>query len=313
MEKYHTTIDTQSIHTTLNKYGVAIIPSLLSPLEIKHMNNGMWNYLEFITQDFEIPIDRNKKESWKSFYDLQPVYSMIIQHWNIGHAQHVWDIRQNPKVVDVYAKIWNCSHDELLTSFDASSFYFPQHSIDENKLWLHCDQSFSRNDFECVQSWITGYDVNNMDATLVILEGSHKYHKTIQQKFNITKKDNWYLLNEEECEAYYNMGCALTRISCPMGSMVLWDSRTIHCGTTPMINNMKPNFRNVSYICMLPRNMATEKDLIDKRKAFMNLRTTTHWANRAKLFTKFPKIHPYSVREIGYPVLTELGKKLAGF
>jgi hypothetical protein len=38
----------------------------------------MWNFLEFITQDFEIPIDRNKKESWKSFYDLQPVYSMII-------------------------------------------------------------------------------------------------------------------------------------------------------------------------------------------------------------------------------------------
>ncbi len=32
---------------------------------------------------------------------------------------------QNPKVVDVFAKIWDCKHEELLVSFDASSFHLP--------------------------------------------------------------------------------------------------------------------------------------------------------------------------------------------
>jgi hypothetical protein len=82
---------------------------------------------------------------------------MLIQHWSIGHAQHVWDLRQNPKIVDVFAKIWDCNREDLLTSFDASSFHFPPEDTNRGyyrQPWLHCDQSFTRNDFECVQSWV---------------------------------------------------------------------------------------------------------------------------------------------------------------
>jgi hypothetical protein len=317
MNKYNTTPD--NILKTLNKYGVAIIPSLLNEIEINNMNNGMWDYLEYITSNFDSPIDRNNKATWKSFYSLYPMHSMLIQHWSIGHAQHVWDLRQNPKVVDIFSKIWDCNREDLLTSFDASSFHFPPEDTNRGYYrnpWLHSDQSFTRNNFECAQSWITGYDVHEDDATLLFLEKSNLYHEDFKNHFNIDKKDDWYQLNKEEIDFYKDKGCTEKRISCPAGSMVLWDSRTIHCGSEPIKGRQHKTFRNVSYICMMPRNKASKANIDKKIKAFENLRTTTHWANRTKLFSKMPRTYggPIpNVKQINPPVLSELGKKLAGF
>jgi ectoine hydroxylase-related dioxygenase (phytanoyl-CoA dioxygenase family) len=320
--EYYAENNKESILKKLNKYGVAVLPSLLNKNEIKKMNDGMWDFLEHITSDFKNThgaINRNDKTTWKSFYDLFPMHSMLIQHWSIGHAQHVWDLRQNPKIVDVFAKIWDVNNEDLLTSFDASSFHFPPEETKRGffkKYWFHADQSFTRNNFECVQSWVTGYDVNEDDATLVILEGSNNYHEAFKNHFNIEKKDDWYQLNDEELKFYLDNGCKITRIACPAGGMVFWDSRTIHCGTEPLKTREKENFRNVSYICMMPRKLATEANLEKKRKAFNNIRTTTHWAHRAKLFSKMPRTYggPISnVKQINQPILTELGKKLAGF
>ncbi len=323
MNKYNTNPD--NILTTLEKYGVAIIPSLLNENEIKNMNDGMWNYLEHITSNFDNttahgPINRNNKLTWKSFYDLYPMHSMLIQHYNIGHAQHIWDLRQNPKVVDIFAKIWDCNREDLLTSFDASSFHLPPEDTNrgyfKNNYWLHCDQSFTRNNFECVQSWLTGYDVNEDDATLLIIENSHKYHEEFKNHFNVDRKDDWYQLNDDHIKFYIDKGCKLVRISCPAGSMVLWDSRTIHCGVEPIKGRNQSNFRNVSYICMMPRKLATPANLEKKIKALNNLRTTSHWAFKAKLFSTIPRTYggPIpNVKQINPPILTELGKKLAGY
>ena len=73
--------------------------------------------------------------------------------------------------------------------------------------WFHCDQSFKRNDFECVQSWVTAYDVNKGDATLAFLEKSHKYHKNFKEYNNITEKSDWYKLKEDEINYFISKGC----------------------------------------------------------------------------------------------------------
>jgi ectoine hydroxylase-related dioxygenase (phytanoyl-CoA dioxygenase family) len=317
MEKYITS--PKHVLDTIKQHGVAIIPSLLDKDEIDNMNDGMWNYLEHITADFAVPINRDDEKTWRSFYNLYPIHSMLIQHWDIGHAQHVWDLRQNPKVVDVFAKIWNCNGTELLTSFDGSSFHFPPEETNRGffkKSSLHCDQSFTRNKFECVQSWITGYDVDTDDATLLFLDNSHKYHLEFKEYFDADSKDDWYQLNEEEYNFYKDKGCIEKRISCPAGSMVLWDSRTIHCGSEPLPTRKEPNIRNVSYICMMPRSISTPANINKKINALVNLRTTTHWVCKTKLFPKVPRTYggPMpNVKSINPPVLTELGRKLAGY
>ena len=114
----------ESIKETLDKYGVAIIPEVLDENECEKMLNEIWDYFEFITKNWETPIKRNNQKSWKEIYSLLPLHSMLFQHWNIGHAQACWNIRQNPKILEIYSKFWNCKKEELLVSFDGLSFNF---------------------------------------------------------------------------------------------------------------------------------------------------------------------------------------------
>jgi len=317
-KKYVTNKD--NIMNTLDDYGVAIIPKILDDEICEDTMNKTWNFFEFITNAWEIPIKKNDKKTWRGFYNLYPMHSMLYQHWHIGHNQFIWDIRQNPKILDIFSQIWKCENDELLVSFDTMSFGIPPEETNRgwnrNNTWYHSDQSFTRNDLECIQSWVTLEDVDNGDATLSFFEKSHKYHKEFKESFNITDKKDWYKLNVDELQFFKNKNCSEKKIKCPKGSLVLWDSRTIHCGTEPFKDRKMEKFRNVIYLCYKPRVYANEKQLKKKRKAFEELRMTTHWPCKSTLFPKTPRTYGnpiFEIKKIDPPILNEIGKKLAGF
>ena len=90
----------------LQEKGVAVIPNVLDIDEINNMKSGFWDTLEYLTKNFTIPVDRNNSNTWKSWYYLHPIHYMLMQHYSIGHSQFFWDLRQNPKVVDVFSKIF---------------------------------------------------------------------------------------------------------------------------------------------------------------------------------------------------------------
>lgn len=318
-EKY--TANIHDVKIILDTFGVAIIPNVLNKEECQAMNDGIWYTLECLTSNWDIPMDRNNQKTWKEMKYLYPKHSMLIQNWGIGHAQHIWDIRQNPKIVEIFAKLWKCNKEDLLVSFDATSFHIPPETTKlgwyRGNDWFHCDQSFTNNKFKCVQGWVTGYDIDEGDATLTILESSNEYHKYFQDRFNTDVKDDWYKLNEIEKQFYIEENnCLPKRIKCPKGSLVLWDSRTIHCGSEALKTRKVPNFRNIVYVCYEPRTKCTEKNLIKKQKAFEELRMTTHWPCKVKLFPINPRTYGgpiYKVNRLPRPVLNELGMKLAGF
>ena len=324
-EKYLTTPD--KLKETIEKYGVGIIPDVLGKEEIESMRNGMWDYLEHTTQKFKRPIDRNDDKSWIEYLKLYPKHSMLLQQYGVGHSQFVWDIRQNPNVVNIFSKFWEVPSNNLLTSFDGASFHFPPENSNRGwyrQTWYHTDQRYLRPDFECIQSWVTAYDVEEGDATLAFMESSNTYHKEFNEYFSeinleFYKKGNksdWYKHDPVEQSFYEEKGCEEKRIKCKAGSMVFWDSRTIHCGTEPLRSRKEKNIRNVVYICMTPRSLATEANLRKKRKAFDDLRMTTHWPHKPKLFPKNPRTYggPLpNVTDVPKPNLTELGKNIAGF
>ena len=318
-EKYIATND--NILEIINKYGVAIIPNILNEEECNNMNEGMWNTLELLTSKFDIPIDRNNKDTWIEMRKLYPKHSMLIQNFSIGHAQYIWDIRQNKKVIDVFSNIWKCKNEDLLVSFDAVSYHLPPEITKlgwyRGNDWFHTDQSHIDSEFKIVQSWITGYDVNEYDATISILEGSNNYHKDFQENFKLVNKKDWYKLNKDELDYYIKEKlCLPKRIKCPKGSMVLWDSRTIHCGTEALKSRKIPNFRNIVYLCYEPRSKITSKNLLKKQNALENMRMTSHWPCKVKLFPKLPRTYGgpiYNVNNLPKPILNEIGYKLAGF
>ena len=174
------------------------------------MRNGMWSYLEHVTQKFERPIKRDDRTTWVEYQKLYPKHSMLLQQYQVGHHPFVWQVRQNPKVVDIYSKIWSTKPEDLLTSFDGASFHFPPEETNRGwyrNTWYHTDQSYIRPDFECVQSWVTAYDVDEGDATLAFMEGSNKYHGEFTKSFTIDNKSDWYKHTEVEQRFYEEKGC----------------------------------------------------------------------------------------------------------
>lgn len=305
---------------TLNRYGVAIIPNVLNPKECSQLVSDIWNFFEHITQKWKTPISRNDQSTWREFFKLYPCHSMLYQHHGVGQSQAVWDVRQHPNVVHAFAHIWKSKPEDLLVSFDGLSFGVPPEITNRgwyrNHTWYHSDQSFTRNNFECIQGWITGYDVNEGDATLAFYEGSHKHHAEFGKIFDIKDKSDWYKLSKQEERFYIDKGCHERRIKCPRGSLVLWDSRTIHCGTEAMRSRTTPNMRAVVYVCYQPKSLSTPKQMVKKRKAFEDMRMTSHWPAKVKLFPKKPRTYGNPLPEItpiSPPNLTELGKSLAGF
>ena len=89
------------------------------------------------------------------------------------------------------------------------------------------------------------------------------------------------------------------KIKCPRGYGVFWDSRLVHYGNP--IEKTSPdnfNFRCVVYICMTPRRLATKKELEKRKKLFSELRMTSHWPHKVKLFPKYPQTYGKQIKDI---------------
>jgi ectoine hydroxylase-related dioxygenase (phytanoyl-CoA dioxygenase family) len=318
-ERYVTSAE--KLRETLDRYGVAVIPGVLDQAECEQIVQGTWDFLETITRDWEKPISRNDETTWKEIYKLMPLHNMLIQHHQVGHAEVSWKVRQNTKIVDIFAKLYNVPREDLLVSFDGLSFHLPFEKTGKRqvaeKTWYHTDQSYTRNQSECVQSWVTGLDVNQGDGTLGFLEGSHGFHREFAEKYQITDTSDWYKLTDLELKFYKDRGCEERRIMCPKGSMVFWDSRTIHCGVQPQANRPAPNIRSIIYLCYMPRSQCSRDYLEKKKKAFNEMRTTNHYPCKPKLFPIEPRVYGkdqrVKVSEIRAPVVNALGQRLAGF
>jgi hypothetical protein len=77
-----------------------------------------------------------------------------------------------------------------------------------------------------------------------------------------------------------------------------------------------PNYRAVLYLCYMPRKLCNDKNLTKKQEAFNNLRTTSHWPCKIKLFPKYPQTYGNELPKItiiNKPIIHDIGLTLAGF
>ena len=49
---------------------------------------------------------------------------------------------------------------------------------------------------------------------------------------------------------------------------------------------------------MSPRSLATSKDLEKRKKHFENIRMTSHWPHKPKLFPKIPQTYGKKIKDI---------------
>jgi hypothetical protein len=226
-KRYDTDID--CVKQKLKNYGIAVIPKVLVKAQYEYIRNEILKSVDTITP----------------------------------HSQVCWDIRQYPKIVEVFARIWETSNDGMVSSFDDIIVDMPPETTGEwgrgDYINFHADQSITKKGFKCVQGMLTLFPIRTGDATIQVIEDSHIIHNTIF--YDATKMPNGY---EADVDSYIEKGCKIFNVKADAGSLILWDSRTVYTHIPPQRNRLRPNYRMISRICMIPRDRFTPDQLTKK-------------------------------------------------
>lgn len=264
----------------------------------------------------------------------------LYQHYGAGQNRFAWECRA--EMANVYAQLYNCHSYELLTSMDAFSFIpAGKKSVggtwdgllkkSSQSVWAHFDAGPARKGWFAGGSWTAQSQLVLVDsltddcAGFVVWPKSHLDHANFcaKEKGKLGMRADWIKLSAEQYEKAlrgdYGHRWQPTRVHAPAGSMILWDSCTAHQNVRPAGVAAVP--RGVVFACMQPREMSSPAQLLAKRKAFNDHKTTTHNPLETKCFDTMPSARwgAPSVPSGGYPLiktaeeLTPLQRRLAGF
>lgn len=288
----------QDILDAILRNGFAILEDVLTPEECNEMRDGAWSFFESMCS----LLKRNDPNTWKYIFELYPTHHMLYRHWGIGHAQYVWNVRQKPKIISIYRKIWNDIYQYkgtnkragfMKVSFDGASFLLPPETTGrgwDGNDWFHVNQSFAYRDLKGVQSFVTSEDMGPGDANLVVLKSSNLKHAHSGIKSNTNDRHS---LTEYQLETTY-LDCERIEITCKAGSMVFWDPRTVHYSKGVTKGREIPRLRNTIYLCYIPAEMITAVKDKKRRKAFEDLRTSTNWPDKMDLVPLLPRKYDFN-------------------
>lgn len=197
----------EDLRATLDRKGYAVVKGVLSHQECSVARNmAREDFLELTVGGLDIE-DPTTYPMWRRFMNS---HNMLQQSFGIGHMKWLWYVRQNPNVVDAFARLWNCNKEDMICSFDATALHLPPEQIPGERGtgigwyigndWMHTDQNPSRPGFECVQGWVNVFDTRENDATLVVYEGSHLLHKEF---FDMKSEELGHDLKKIKVNYYY--------------------------------------------------------------------------------------------------------------
>jgi hypothetical protein len=269
-----------------------------------------------------------------------------------GQTQVMWDLRQDLRIVDVFTQVWNTQ--DLIVSMDGLSFMCPPEIREGNiEPWPHVDQAILRRKDKVahnnnppigfvsesllktqpytIQGQCLFEDSFDGDGGFYCIPKSHlrfsEFAPQLEMINEITDRIERKKTRTEFLESFFTTdesGSPYSKkhIAAPRGSLILWDSRTIHWNqhaskNRPPIDN--PKVRMVGYLCYVPKARLTEEGRICRREAFEKGVSTGH--NPAYPELKYTKDHilkeltqyledpSYNKPEIS---LTPLGESLLG-
>lgn len=284
------------IKQSLDDKGYAVIKGLLSRQEADEHLDKVWNFVEGLNPK----ISRNDKASWYVPKQFPLTMRGIFKWYGCGHADFMWDLRKNKKVLSFFEQAW--ATDELLTSFDGFSLLLPNKPAISNRVMAHTDQApllkIRENngpakevrDFNCIQMLVNLRDCGSKDGGFVVYEGSHKGHAQFFEDVGLENhKENWYVfenpakLSREKESEYKKRAKAgkeflakykRVKVNVDAGDAIVWYSKTAHT----VVPTESDNYRVACYISMLPKKYATKSELKRRVIAYNKCKTTSHWA-----------------------------------
>ncbi len=330
----------------LEEQGYCVIPQILSTSEAEALYQRIWH--EFIEKAWP-KCRMDDRSNWKEEFPIHDKYGIF--RGPAGQIQVMWDLRQDPRIVDVFAQIWNTQN--LVVSMDGISLMCPPEirrgSFDP---WPHVDQSIPKeqNSGEHKNHPLFGFvsesslktnpytiqgqflfeDSFDGDGGFYCIPKSHlrfdEFAPKLKEEANIESwtYNNKFLMDffshaKDELGSTYSM----KHITAPRGSLILWDSRTVHWNQYPSEDRPRtesPRVRMVGYLLYLPSARLTDEARMLRKEAFeKGVSTGTIPCSYSDLKHTKDHINPNFERYLEDPNyilpkvnLTELGESVLG-
>jgi len=320
--------DASQAFEKLKEYGIAVIPNIIPEDLIRQTKKGVFSGLEEAFPGF----CRDDKSTWRLIRDHGAKHAQLIQEYGLGWMEPVVNLRQHPRIAQTFAELWSAQmqtkvgpHD-LFSSADGLSVYLNTEDSrggfnrPKTGAWLHWDRR-PDDPVWSVQGFVNVYKTCEGGASFQCLTRSHGLQHAFVERFPETKDKRFHLLaNQEQADFYLLRGCKHVCIAAMPADLVLWDSRLIHCGKAAEKTARRLK-RMVIYVSMQPKRFASKKDVELKKRAFKQLRSTSHNAAAGvQLFTKYARVRCAKDDELKRrsrpvavaPKLTALGRSLFG-
>lgn len=288
MKDFSPLTDLDSLAGTLEKYGVAVLPNLFTDEECEKVKKSV----------FDEMASKHGVHTPDDFYKVEPIEAGILQKFGLSLLKEVLDLKTDERVVEAFRRVWPEANGELTTSFDGICIQPPPEQITDKPFFkenlFHTDQASNKKEKCCVQAFINLEPTETGDGCLSVLTKSHRFFNEFFDFFKISSLGlDWFVINDTtHLDWFINKGCEWKTIMAPKGSLVLWDSRTIHMGTEPRQGRPHPDhWRFVVYVCYTPAHLQTQHDTELKRSAYLNNRTTSHWPYNVNVCFKSPNDH----------------------
>lgn len=346
-------IKTDSYLKALEEQGYCVIPQLFSEAETELLYQRVWHeYIEKAWPDCKM----DDRTNWKEVFPIHNLYGIFAGA--AGQTQVMWDLRQDPRIVDVFAHVWNTN--ELIVSMDGMSVMCPP-EIREGYFdpWPHVDQAIMRNPARIthnnnppigfvsesalktkpftIQGQFLLEDSLEGDGGFYCIPKSHLVFEQFAPRLeqlgddlaasNLSKDEKRKARTDYFNEFFDNRTddtgnpYCMKHISAPRGSLILWDSRTVHWNQHPAKDRIcgeNPRVRMVGYLCYVPKSRLTEESGAIRKEAFTRGISTGHNPGYPQLKPSdiWPGYEMYK-EDAGYVqpkiTLTPLGESLLGF
>ena len=225
----------------------------------------------------------------------------VMNHYNVGHLNHVWQIRIHDGVRTPFEKIWKTT--DLAVSFDGFG-YIPADLNRKDRMWLHFDQAPKNRGFKCVQGMVALTDNEIGGRVFSCVPKSHLGFSTYFMKKPPANPSKAFQKLESLEDFNLSTGFDHEIVQVPLcrGQMLLWDSRLAHQ------NNYgeSGSERLVQYVSYLPRSGMSKSDGQKRLRAFQEKRTTSHWAYPVRMNGLQPQTYGDSTKLIDYSKLPEI-------
>lgn len=277
--------------------GLAVITDVFTKRECKDLMERIVG--DFVKLDTGIDPD-NIEDTW-TVHNLPPQTRHGLFQALVSNFSAVWNIRSDKNVRHIFETIYSGLREEEITDFIVSGDginirpgTIGPFAKKSSRDWPHLDQTTTDNIYKCVQGQAVLTDTT---ACFVASPKSHLSFKKILKKFDINNNSNWHKFTPEQIIQAKRIverdgGSWQVPIMAPMGSFIIWASTTIHSARiqteseVPTRKNPFNGWRGVVYVCYRPKEDFTSKQIIKRKKAFDDNRTTNHWGTN--IFSKRP-------------------------